>query len=412
MELNLPINVLNILNILNKAGYDAYVVGGAVRSLLLGEKPKDYDICTNALPDSVENLFESTIPTGKKYGTITVVMPSADKNEDEFYEITTFRYDSPITDGRRPEYVIFGQTLKDDIDRRDFTINSIAYNPLTGIIDYKNGLEDIKNKVIRCVGNPTARFREDGLRVLRAIRFAVRYKFLIDTDTLNAMVRLTIKNQSINVLDNISKERIHDEIVKILSYDFSFLPDEDFIKIKSILEDILKVNDSTSFTKEDLNGYLYIRKLISLYKDCNIYILESKLKDLKFNNDEIKIILNSVKAYQYLKLSDLSNDDLQFRIKMCSYRWEPMPTLYAKNMLDLNKEQQEIIIKSLVEPYTLKELDIDGNDIKANFNIDEKMIKTYLEMALFYIFKNPKENKKDILLNYLGGLNEIYKKDR
>lgn len=412
MELDLPINVLNILNILNKAGYDAYVVGGAVRSLLLGEKPKDYDICTNALPDSVENLFESTIPTGKKYGTITVVMPSADKNEDEFYEITTFRYDSPITDGRRPEYVIFGQTLKDDIDRRDFTINSIAYNPLTGIIDYKNGLEDIKNKVIRCVGTPIARFREDGLRVLRAIRFAVRYKFLIDTDTLNAMVRLTIKNQSINVLDNISKERIHDEIVKILSYDFSFLPDEDFIKIKSILEDILKIDDSTLFTKEDLNSYLYIRKLISLYKDCNIYILESKLKDLKFSNDEIKIILNSVKAYQYLKLSDLSNDDLQFRIKMCAYRWEPMPTIYAKNMLDLNKEQQEIIIKSFAEPYNLKELDIDGNDIKANFDIDEKMIKTYLEMALFYIFKNPKENKKDILLNYLRGLDEIYKKDR
>lgn len=401
MELNLPINVLNILNILNKAGYDAYVVGGAVRSLLLGEKPKDYDICTNALPDSVENLFESTIPTGKKYGTITVVMPSVDKNEDEFYEITTFRYDSPITDGRRPEYVVFGQTLKDDIDRRDFTINSMAYNPLIGIIDYKNGLEDIKNKVIRCVGNPTLRFREDGLRVLRAIRFAVRYKFLIDTDTLNAMVRLTIKNQSINVLDNISKERIHDEIVKILSYDFSSLPDEDFIKIKSILEDILKIDDSTLFTKEDLSGYLYIRKLISLYKDCNIYMLESKLKNLKFSNDEIKIILNSVKPYQYLKLSDLSNDDLQFRIKICAYKWGSMPTIYAKNMLDLNKEQQEIIIKSLAEPYTLKELDIDGNDIKVNFDIDEKMIKTYLEMALFYIFKNPKENKKDILLNYL-----------
>lgn len=401
MELNLPINVLNILNILNKAGYDAYVVGGAVRSLLLGEKPKDYDICTNALPDSVENLFESTIPTGKKYGTITVVMPSVDKNEDEFYEITTFRYDSPITDGRRPEYVVFRQTLKDDIDRRDFTINSMACNPLIGIIDYKNGLEDIKNKVIRCVGNPTLRFREDGLRVLRAIRFAVRYKFLIDTDTLNAMVRLTIKNQSINVLDNISKERIHDEIVKILSYDFSSLPDEDFIKIKSILEDILKIDDSTLFTKEDLSGYLYIRKLISLYKDCNIYMLESKLKNLKFSNDEIKIILNSVKPYQYLKLSDLSNDDLQFRIKICAYKWGSMPTIYAKNMLDLNKEQQEIIIKSLAEPYTLKELDIDGNDIKVNFDIDEKMIKTYLEMALFYIFKNPKENKKDILLNYL-----------
>lgn len=403
MKLELPINVLNILNSLNEAGYDAYVVGGAVRSLLLGEKPKDYDICTNALPDTIEKLFENTIPTGKKYGTITIVLLNEDNSAYEFYEVTTFRYDSPLTDGRRPDYVRFGETLLDDVDRRDFTINSIAYNPSTGLIDYKNGMKDIQDKIIRCVGDPTTRFKEDGLRILRAIRFAVRYKFLIHPDTLNAMIELTVKNKSINVLNSISKERIHDEITNILSYDFSFLPDNDFNKIISILKYILDIEgEKNILTKDMLDGYFYIKKLIDFYKDASIELVKNKLQYYKFSNNEIKIIINNIKAYQYLNKNRYTN--FKYNLKMCWYMWGITSTFYSIYMMNLNKKEHNLLIQSLKEPSSLSELALNGNDIKENFDIKDKEIGTYLELALFHIFDYPEDNKKDILIKYLKTL--------
>lgn len=401
MELELPDYVLDTLNTLNEAGYAAYVVGGAVRSLLLKEEPKDYDICTNALPDEVEKLFDKTIPTGKKYGTITVI------NDGFLIEVTTFRYDSPVTDGRRPEYVTFGKTLKDDVDRRDFTINSLAYNPLTGIIDYKDGLNDIYNHIIRCVGDPTTRFKEDGLRVLRAIRFAVRYKFRIDKDTLDAMYNLTIKE---NVLSRISQERIHDELVKILSYDFSFLPYIEFEKITSILNYILDVDTQAHFTRNILDRQcLYIEKLSYFYKCEDVSLVEPKLRDLKFTNDEIKLIVNSIKAYQYLAFTYFKKDDnVIFKAKMSAYRYGEDATINARNILiydsSIDEHVSSLFLHSLVEPHTLNKLAIKGDDIKKIFKVEGKAVKQYLESALFYIFEDPERNKKERLINYLKGL--------
>lgn len=403
MKLELPDYVLDILNTLNEAGYAAYVVGGAVRSLLLKEEPKDYDVCTNALPDEVEKLFAATIPTGKKYGTITVV------NDGFLVEVTTFRYDSPITDGRRPKYITFGKTLKDDVDRRDFTINSLAYNPLTGIIDYKDGLNDIYNHIIRCVGDPTTRFKEDGLRVLRAIRFAVRYKFRIDKNTLDAMYDLTIKE---NVLSGVSKERIHNELTEILDYDFSFLPYIEFEKVASILNYILDVDTQAHFTRNILDRQCsYIEKLVYFYKDEDISLIESKLRYLKFFNPEIKLIINSVKAYQYLASTYFKKDDnVAFKIKMSAYRYSEEATINARNILiydnSINEHVSSLFLYSLTEPHTLNKLAIKGNDIKKIFKIEGKAIKLYLESALFYVFAYPERNKKERLINYLKDLYE------
>lgn len=401
MELELPNYVLDTLNTLNEAGYAAYVVGGAVRSLLLKEEPKDYDICTNALPDEVEKLFDKTIPTGKKYGTITVI------NDGFLIEVTTFRYDSPITDGRRPEYVTFGKTLKDDVDRRDFTINSLAYNPLTGIIDYKDGLNDIYNHIIRCVGDPTTRFKEDGLRVLRAIRFAVRYKFRIDKDTLDAMYNLTIKE---NVLSGVSQERIHDELVKILSYDFSFLPYIEFEKVASILNYILDVDTQAHFTRNILGRQcLYIEKLSYFYKCEDVSLVEPKLRHLKFFNSEIKLIVNSIKAYQYLAFTYFKKDaNVIFKAKMSAYRYGEDATINARNILiyddSIDEHVNSLFLHSLVEPHTLNKLAIKGDDIKKIFKVEGKAVKQYLESALFYIFEDSERNKKERLINYLKGL--------
>ena len=198
MELKIPQYVKSALKTLNDAGYEAYVVGGAVRDLLLEEKPNDYDITTNALPEQIEELFADTIPIGKEYGTITVVWHSEDGMRSELIEITTYRKDSNYSDGRRPDKVEFGHSLEDDLLRRDFTINALAYNPEEGVIDYFRGRDDICARKIRCIGCADNRFKEDALRMLRALRFAYKYYFDIEEKTSKA-INNNYKNITIEI---------------------------------------------------------------------------------------------------------------------------------------------------------------------------------------------------------------------
>ena len=229
MEIKLPKYVELLINMLNENGYAAYAVGGAIRDSILGIEPKDWDIATSALPTETKKLFEDNkfhssdtdiyfkvIPTGEQYGTMTIEVIEKYKNKNEFlaglYEITTFRYDSNYTDGRRPDSVTFGKSIIDDLDRRDFTMNAIAYNPLIGIVDPHNGVEDIKNKIVKAVGDPQVRIKEDALRILRGIRFACKYNFKLENATGNVIAGTG------GLLRNVSKERITEEVKKILTY--------------------------------------------------------------------------------------------------------------------------------------------------------------------------------------------------
>lgn len=189
---------------LSLKGFDAYVVGGAVRDLVMGRTPHDFDIATNALPQEIKSTFPKTIDTGIKHGTVTVM------DSDGCYEITTFRTDGEYNDSRHPENVEFIHDIKGDILRRDFTINALAYNEQSGIIDYVGGISDIKNKIIRCVGEPEKRFKEDALRMLRAIRFSIVLGFDIEEKTAAAIKKYAI------LIKKISAERIREEIEKIL----------------------------------------------------------------------------------------------------------------------------------------------------------------------------------------------------
>ena len=197
-----------IISRLEEHGFEAYVVGGCVRDSIMGIPPHDWDICTSALPEQIIEVFSDlkVIPTGLKHGTVTVVLYG-----DE-YEITTYRIDGEYSDNRHPEAVEFVKDLKLDLMRRDFTINALAYNHKSGIIDYFNGVEDIHNKVIRCVGNPNDRFSEDALRIMRAIRFATRFGFEIEQETRKSL----FTHQSL--LRNISAERINSELTKTLQH--------------------------------------------------------------------------------------------------------------------------------------------------------------------------------------------------
>ncbi|QEN07543.1 HD domain-containing protein [Oceanispirochaeta crateris] len=208
MRIKFPDEVKIISSRIKKAGFRSYLVGGAVRDQLLGLSAKDYDLCTDALPEDIMSIFKKVIPTGIKHGTVTVLMNS------ESYEITTFRIDGKYSDGRRPDDILFTDDLTEDLKRRDFTINSIAYDVLENkIYDPNNGEADLKSGIIRAIGVPEERFREDGLRSIRACRFASQLNFTIENETIEG-----IKNCLSNIQD-LSAERIYEEFLKIMKTD-------------------------------------------------------------------------------------------------------------------------------------------------------------------------------------------------
>lgn len=206
-HIEVPAPVQFILKELENCGHEAYIVGGCVRDSILGRTPHDYDICTSAKPDEIIEAFpyEHIIPTGLQHGTVTILI------NDEPYEITTYRIDGEYTDNRRPDSIKFTDSLVEDLKRRDFTINAMAYNPRSGLIDPFNGMRDIQHKKIRCVGSSKERFGEDALRILRAIRFASQLDFTIMPNTEWEI------GQQYKSLKNISIERINSEFCKIVS---------------------------------------------------------------------------------------------------------------------------------------------------------------------------------------------------
>ena len=205
MKIKLPAYINTVIDTLEANGYEAYAVGGCVRDILMGRTPHDFDVCTSALPSEIKSCFdgEKVIPTGEKHGTVTLI-------GKEPVEITTFRTDGDYTDGRHPDSVTFIRNIEGDLARRDFTVNAMAYSEKRGLIDLYGGAEDLKNGVIRCVGEPEARFQEDALRILRALRFASVYGFSIEDET-SASIHLCRE-----LLRKVSAERINSEITKLL----------------------------------------------------------------------------------------------------------------------------------------------------------------------------------------------------
>ncbi len=206
MTMDMPKNVDTAINLLQSAGFEAYAVGGCVRDSLLGKTPNDWDITTSAKPEDMKSVFAEfhCIDTGIKHGTVTVVI------DGEPLEITTFRLDGEYEDNRHPKSVTFTSNLGADLGRRDFTVNAMAYSKMTGTVDLFGGQNDLKNKIIRCVGDPDRRFNEDALRILRALRFASALDFEIEEKTAQSL----LKNRAL--LGNISEERIAKELLKLV----------------------------------------------------------------------------------------------------------------------------------------------------------------------------------------------------
>lgn len=415
---NVPLEVLEILRKLEHHGYKAHLVGGCIRDLLLGELPSDWDITTSAKPNEVEQIFEKTVPTGIEHGTVTVIIGR------NHYEVTTYRIDGDYLDNRRPSEVVFSDRIEEDLARRDFTVNSISVDANGIITDPFGGLEDLEEKIIRCVGDPDMRFKEDALRIVRGVRFASVLGFDIEEKTLIAI------EKHMYLLDNISIERIRDEIDKIIvknPYGLMVLKnlggfDVIYPRLNMINESLIDIMDDLFFGGEIVEGEIEGDALSDL--DRSIAILaeficdsveevEKLLRFFKYDNKKVKISREYFKIKSFfLKLCEKNKDieDREVRV-------------FVKRMLkSFNKEAVLVflsvyseyigIYKDIIkknEPYSLRDLEINGSDLK-DLGFDGKEIGETLDGILEDVIKSPYKNERKRLLNKIISDNGITRK--
>ena len=397
-----------ILDKFYENGYEAFIVGGCVRDTLLNRKLNDYDITTNAMPEKTIELFEKTIPTGLKHGTVTVLI------NKQPYEVTTYRVDGEYKDNRRPDDVVFVSDIKEDLARRDFTINAMAYSPYFGFKDFFNGKDDLDNKLIKAVGDADKRFNEDALRMLRAIRFSAQLNFTIEDKTYKA-----IKTNS-SLIKNISKERINVELNKTLQSNSPSLGVK-MLEETELLKNLLPLEYDKYFDKEYLKENIENLDKIKNSKYLRLcYMLETCFKNI--SNDEIKKILRTLKYdnktinfVSSLNSNQLSynniNSDVDLKLWINSIDREILfdtfeyiiSKLSFKNnstskIQKLYKRTKEIIENK--EPLTIKDLLVTGSDIIAECDITPgKKLGETLNFLLLKVLENPSLNKKEILLN-------------
>lgn len=436
MEIKVPKYVNRILNALGEAGYKSYLVGGCVRDSLLGKIPHDYDIATSAKPREVMDLFEQyqTVETGREFGTITIVQ------DEGVIEVTTFRKDISYSDGRRPDSVSFTDDLKEDLKRRDFTINAIAYSKESGIVDYFGGIKDIENRLIRAVGNPFERLNEDYLRILRAVRFATQLDFIIDSETSNACMQLA------HGLEKVSVERIRDELFKIL---LSEKPSRGFLIMRSLglLREIIpelipaigfdqrnphhdrSVFQHTLTVLDNTPNILHVR-LAALLHDIgkpytftvdqygighfyghdkmSVKIGREFLLRLKCPTKLIERTLNLVREHMVhhpelrkkglkRQLQRVGEDNIYNLIDLqIADRLSKSGSRDISKLLDKRRVIEEIL--NAEEPFRKQHLAIDGHDLKNAGYVEGKIIGKILEYLLNCVIKDPELNEKEKLM--------------
>lgn len=433
----IPKDVKVILDTFENNGYEAYVVGGSVRDSKMGTAlPKDYDITTDALPEEINKLFYKTIPTGLEHGTITVMINGVG------YEVTTYRIDGEYLDNRRPEGVIFVSNLKEDLARRDFTINALAYNEKNGVIDYFGGIEDLKNKIIRAVGEPNKRFQEDALRMLRAIRFGASLDFNIEEKTLEAI------KANCNLILKVSNERIRDELCKMLVSDNStkalkLLKDTNLLEFilpelqasvgfnqqnphhdKDVFEHILAVVEQcppelivrvAGLLHDIAKPYCFTIDKVGIghfygHDSEGAEICEQILRRLKFDNESIRKISILVKEHMNVltkpkeasikRLINRVGVDLVhdlFALQKADALGSRFPKVRLKEIQRV--EEKTITILESKVPLCIKELAVKGGDLMSEFSLSPgEEIGKMLNFLLDKVLENPEFNNKEKLL--------------
>ena len=437
MTILIPADVQSIIEKIEAHGHSAYIVGGCVRDAIMGRQPHDYDICTSALPDEVLSIFSNrrVIETGLQHGTVTV------QGDTDYYEVTTYRVDGEYTDGRHPDEVKFVSDVVADLARRDFTINAMAYNAHTGLIDPFGGYEDIKNKLIRSVGCAEHRFQEDALRIMRAVRFAATCGFAIHDDTHNAMLNLR------HLLVHVSEERKTTEFLKMLvcadadllikyrdvfstfipelipTFDFkqnnphhiydvyahtvhavAEAPQDAQIRLSLMFHDIAK----PLVYSEDENGIGHFYG----HADDGAVIAKNIMKRMRLDNDTIDIVSGLIAAHditlstspKFTRRMISKMGELQFRRLIEVIRADKMAQ--SKNtdtmtnlgmLISIEYNIGEALSKN--ECLTLKDLAVNGHDLIAVGITDGKMIGATLQYLLETVLSEPCKNVKETLIS-------------
>lgn len=453
MFIEIPEKVEYILNILLNNGYEAYAVGGCVRDVLLHREPGDWDITTSAKPEQVKQLFRRTIDTGIQHGTVTVML------EKEGFEVTTYRIDGEYEDSRHPKSVEFTMNLVEDLKRRDFTINAMAYNHITGIVDEFGGIEDLKRKRIVCVGNPEERFGEDALRMLRAVRFSGQIGFDIEETTQSAIQKLA------PTIQNISAERIRVELDKLFCARY---PERFMVAVETGLTDYilpefnrmleteqnnknhmdnvgthcmkaLQVFHEQIAVSEAYKKFNYPHKLYSAiswtlllhdvgkpsmktvdeYGVDHFYghdqegakLVKTILKRLKFDNDTIDTVSHLIRWHDYRyeltprairRTLNKIGSELIFPLLFVQYADVLAQSQYRQKEKLEKLDQAKVLIEECLknkEAFTLKDLKVNGNDLIEAGVQPGKEVGNVLKALLEEVLDDPHKNNKEFLLN-------------
>lgn len=425
MEIFIPKDVSFLIDTIYENGYEAFMVGGCVRDSVLNLTPNDYDITTNAKPKEIMNIFKDykIIDTGIKHGTVSIIL------NNNIYEITTYRIEGEYENNRRPKTVEFTSSIEEDLRRRDFTINAMAYNKQFGIIDKFNGLEDLQNRIIKTVGNPDERFKEDGLRMIRAIRFSSKLGFNIDENTLNGIYKNSY------IIKNISTERINDEFTKILLSDnpqniillyktniFKYLGihcnlNRDYYKELEKYINILSYCDNNLLDKLIILDYLISNEILKCIDKCEKYKYYCEnikkvniINNLRYSNKVINYC-NDIMEYMIKDIDKI--DKIVIKRYLNNIGYEKLNKVFKLkliyNVFFNNKDNVEFFkqcinqldeIENSKECYEIKSLDIDGKILK-DLGYKGKEIGEKLSFLLDQVIKDPLLNKKDILINLL-----------
>lgn len=420
--MEIPKKVEYIIEELTNNGFEAFAVGGCVRDTILGRNPQDWDVTTSASPMDVKRIFKRTIDTGIQHGTVTVML------DKEGFEVTTYRIDGEYEDSRHPKEVTFTTNLTEDLKRRDFTINAMAYNPKSGIVDEFGGIEDLDNKIIRCVGVAKERFTEDALRILRAVRFSAQLGFEIEAETREAAKELA------PTLKKISRERIQSELSKLM-----VSPHPDYVKElnslslnENIFEDRIIINEHTLRMLLAVRDDKVLRWTAFLQEEGTTERAKEILRGLKFDNYTINHVSRLTKwlrceiapdkASVRHAVNKIGEDIFELLLEVKRAFYESMPECELINtgtekmteLLPAEEKEQKLAILSEVEKLyksimeagdcvSLKQLAVGGNDIIKAGLAKGQGIGELLEYLLDIVLDDPKENERENLLRRAKG---------
>lgn len=414
-EICIPKDVADIIHTIEQNGCHAYAVGGCIRDSILGRKPDDWDITTSAIPAQVKSFFKKTIDTGIQHGTVTVLLNGVG------YEVTTYRIDGEYKDGRHPENVEFSFRLADDLKRRDFTINAMAYNEREGLVDQFDGLGDLERGLVRCVGNPRERFTEDALRMMRAIRFSAQLGFAIHADTQKAIEELAPS------ICKVSMERVQIELVKTLLSDHpdyvkKYVDAGLFREILPAVHEILsgKYASGTLVMLQNAEKTPILR-YAALLNNLKSETARDTLKSLKLDNHTIDMVTKLVENAKAVieenepavreAIHKYGKETLALMLQMEHAAIAAKEAVTGIPMTGKRKHLRviEFMYHDILERgdcICIKDLDITGNDL-MEYGLQGPQIGKMLEALLHIVIENPKLNDKADLVAMIEHLRDV-----